>query len=153
MRFAACLALLGAFGPVFAPLPAQPKLFRAIPVAEGPLELGKPFTLSRSIASRPDDSTIALRHDAFGGAEELLVRHDSHGVVRALLFRYEATTDFVSKLKEYEDALGPPTENRDRGPAGRRVIWRDAATLFELGWERTAAGPRYYTIMRDLGGH
>lgn len=135
MRLATSLALLGGFGPWFA-LAAQSKIFRAISVAEGEVELGKPYALPRSIASRPDDSTIALRRDAYGGAEELLVRHNGHGVIRALLFRYEATTNFAHKLAEYEQALGPPAERHDNGSASHRVIWRDAATL--SNWDGSA---------------
>ena len=124
-------------------------IFREIQIGGGVIQLGLPLP-SGVPAPEAGDTVVALPARLIGGAKAIRVHLTPDGVVRRLWFEYAAGADHEAMIAEYRDMLGEPRLEPFR--AGRRAIWEDARTRFELIRDPERSAGTVYSVLSDLAG-
>jgi hypothetical protein len=125
-------------------------IYRYINVTGGQLRIGEPFT-RHDIARAIDDTTFALNPGTFGGGgtRQITLTTDARGVISAMTFVYDGSEDFDTKVDDYTKSLGAPRDSLRPPQGGRRHVWEDDSTRFELVLAPNAE-PAFWSRLVDL---
>ena len=130
-------------------------VYRYINILDGTVvRLGEPFTRT-DLAERVNETTYSLRPGTFegGGTTSIVAITDASGVLRSLTFEYDGSESLTTKVANYTDRLGPPTEATERSDRSL-YVWQDSHTRFELHFtpgRRPAFWSRLIDRMRARG--
>lgn len=93
---------------------------------------------------------MKMRPGTFHRAESITVLLAADGNVQRMDFAYDPGTSYDALLQDYTNDLGQPThQDGASADAGRRSVWEDAATRFELFSQGSGGSSRVGSFLEN----